>query len=246
MIKFIFLCSLITLSLKSSLASHIPTIESNHKHYQTDLRFWKKHKQLKPLLEFQYRNQKDQSDYKSLRLGTKYRLSKHFKTGLYYRRSYGLRHDDDWVVSNKKWFWTNTKERSEDILITEIEFLGLFPTKSQISYNFNLRYQYNTHNDHQTLKVRPGITYFANSKLAIFLRYDLYLPLNFSEENIYERWAYLGLFYKLNNFMKVGPYISKGSQAWTTSKKFEDTHEIEKYTSTHKITRVGLALNFYL
>ena len=111
-----------------------------------------------------------------------------------------------------------------------------------------LRYMYNDFNHHQTLKVRPGVTYFwlkqGKPFWNLFGRWERYVPLNFGNHSVYEDWLYLGgLFHKTPSF-KPGFFVALKRGYWTPSQQAKVIRPGESYEYTENTVVLGLSFTF--
>ena len=172
---------------------HIPENEDELGLYG-NVRLFQKYKKLNFLFEYQKSIETENLEPQLFRFGGKYRLAKSFKLGLYFKRVSNQRYDDDWVLVDGEWEWLDSKGRKENHFLLE----GSFRSKLKRSLVFEFRgtFELNNFNDQQTLKVRPGLTFFnLNSdwlKHSIFLQYEANLPINYSEKMVSQHWIYLG------------------------------------------------------
>lgn len=159
-------------------------------------------------------------------LGAYYRVLHHLKLGAFYGRAYGLRHDEDWTNANGSWAWTNTNSRGEDLLIgditpvTELDFL---PGKNWVG-EFKTRYIYDAYNGQQSLILRPGLRYFILDDdrpfLNFFFQFEALLPLNYGVQSIYEKWAYVGTLYHLNDHVDLGGFAAAKWETWGSTSSY--------------------------
>lgn len=168
----------------------------------------------------------DNRHVQTFTLGAYHRILKFLRWGLFYRRAYGLRHDNDWTNPGTGWAWTNTNGRGEDFLIADITprvQLNFMPGENWVA-EFKTRYFYDFFNQQQTLTLRPGLFYFWMKDnepfINLSLEYEMYLPLNYGTSTIYEQWVYLAALYYLKESIQLGPFIDFHSQTWGTSASF--------------------------
>jgi hypothetical protein len=111
---------------------------------------------------------------------------------------------------------------------------------------FKTRYLYNTYNNHQTLKLRPGITYFlmpARDPLFNFtFNWDFYLALNYSSSALYSQWPYLEVMYHISPVVKVSGQMGYRITTWSTSQDVIDNNE-PSYEITYRAFTIGAAVN---
>lgn len=159
-------------------------------------------------------------------LGGYYRLLEALKIGLFYRRAYGLRHDNDWVNSGTGWAWAHSINRGENILLADATpkmELAFLPGESWVG-ELKIRYFYNFFNSNQTLTARPGLTYFwlreGEPFLNFFLQYELSVPVNFGQTALNEEWLYIGTLYQVAKFLQMGVFATFHTETWSTSASF--------------------------
>ncbi len=166
----------------------------------------------------------EQRQNQSYRVGGYYRLFKGTKIGAFLQRESGAYHDDDFELRMSKWWWANTNDRFENILIFDLTQRKLI--KNWVA-EIKLRYLYNISNENNfhTLKIRPGLTYFLMKDgrpwFNIFAQYEIYYPIkNYKKSMVYQDWLYFGGLYHLNDLVKIGSYISNHNESW-----WIDSHE---------------------
>ena len=105
----------------------------------------------------------------------------------------------------------------------------------------------NFYNDDHTLKFRPGLTHIYMGKKGplfnFFLQTEVYIPLNYGRETIYEKWLYLGGLYHYSKFFKPGLFFTMYEKKWSSTDEFFIIKN-DRYTNTEKGSMFGLTLNF--
>lgn len=184
---------------------------------------------------------------RSLTLGPYLRLHSNLKIGGFYRLQQGVWHDDDWIFEDDDWKWRDTTSRSEHLFLFDMTprvALSFLPGRNWVAEMKN-RYIYNTFNDHQTITVRPGITYFWLDNfqpfINFYLQYEIYFPLNYGTTLIYERWIYLGALYHVNSMIKLGIYGAERQVIWGSSKDFKERFPDKDYEMTYKTYMIGVS-----
>lgn len=190
-------------------------------------------------------------------LGLRYRFHKNFKAGLYFSRRYGQRHDEDWIAgtipnaqnpSVNDWIWKDTNNRAEDFVGLELvpRTLVHFLPGTWIA-EFRTLVETNSYNDDHTLKLRPGLTHIymgdSGPLFNFFLQTEIYIPLNYGRETIYEKWLYLGGLYHYSKIFKPGIFFTMYEKKWSSTDAFF-AKKGDHYTSSEKGNMVGLTLNF--
>jgi hypothetical protein len=184
--------------------------------------------------DFQFR-------YRSLTLGSYYRVLPNLKVGLFYRLQAGARHNDDWIEmpTPSGWGWRDTRGRYENILIADVSprFIVGFLDRNLV-FMLKNRVEYNFFNSEMSALVRPGLTYFymvdREPRAEISLQYAVYFALNFGEAPIYSYAPYLQVLYHITqNFQFVGG-LSYVTANWSTSadaKIWASGHYVVDYTA---------------
>ncbi len=164
----------------------------------------------------------DDRNYDDVTLGSYIQLTDHWSTGLFYRRAYGLRHDDDWITTNGVWSWQDTNSRGEDFLIADVS--DKYEVFDNTVFEIKLRYLNNLFNQNQILLVRPGLTYFwlkdEQPFMNFFAQVEFDFPLNYDDEELDERWIYLGALYRVSEKIDVGGFYALHWQAWHSSSDY--------------------------
>lgn len=156
---------------------------------------------------------------KDFTLGGYYQLFDQLKVGAFYRRSYGIRHDEDWVT-NGTWGWRETNSRGEDFWILDatprigLDTIGM----NNFVAELKTRFINNTYNHNQMVFVRPGLTYFWLKEdqpfINIFLQYEMQFALNYGPQVLNERWLYFGALYKACPNFDIGIYNALMWENW--------------------------------
>jgi hypothetical protein len=233
-------------------SDHIPPASGNNPDYELDLRLFLRHERWMPMAEFEGRWEYDPNQffYRSMTLGTYYRVSKHVKVGGFYRLQTGARHDDDWLNLNPGWGWRDTRDRAENLFIIDVtpRFLLPFMPGRDWVFTFKTRYLFNTFNTHQTLTLRPGIAYFLMQNreplLNFTLNYELYLALSYSSTLIYEQWPYLDVMYHFSPTVKLSGRVGYRVTTWSTSQDVIESGDTP-YEVQYRALVVGAGVNLH-
>jgi hypothetical protein len=208
-----------------------------------------------PLVELRARVEDDPSElrYRALTLGSYYRVHRNVKAGAFVRVQQGARHDDDWISpSAGAWEWEDTTDRTEVVAIADVTprfQLGFLPGENWV-LAVKGRYELDTYNMEQSIKVRPGLTYFwivdRNPVLNASLAYEVDFPLNFGSTLIYDRWLYLDVLYHLTPTVKLEASIARRTWTWTDSSDFKDLHPTESYEVDTQPWVIGIGVLYML
>jgi hypothetical protein len=166
--------------------------------------------------------------YRSLMLGSYARLQRHLKVGAFYRLQYGARDNDDWVRNAQGgWAWNDTNNRAENVMIfdatprTELKFL---PGGSWVG-SVKLRFERNTFNTQDVLRVEPELAWFwmngLTPRATLFLRQETVFALNFGQSTVWQRWYYIGALWHAKPWLSLGPTAALHDERWTTSGSYE-------------------------
>jgi hypothetical protein len=247
MIKRFFI-SIVLLPVLNTSAGNIPTsFDSRNK--EINLRGFYRHGNFNTMGEISLRQNELRSDETQYLIGTRYRLYNNLKIGAFYQMTQGLRHEEDWISSEGRWQWIDSQDRREDHLILELSprtILDFLPGERWVG-ELRIRGETNFFNEHNTIKLRPGLNYFwldhGKPFINIYLQHELYFPLNYSKETIYQQWTYLGILYHLSRHFKLSPYINMGVIKWTNTDNFQGRTG-STYLSEESFTNLGLTLMF--
>jgi hypothetical protein len=246
MIKKLLLLLFITNSVH---ASHIPKegeTESNNRY--TFRYFHKFTPKVRSLVEYDYKSSEFMSDEQAIKIGARYRLTKNFKLGAFYERASGLRHDDDWIWTPSGWIWRDTENRNETIILLEASYRNRLLDLDNTLYELRYTNHFNHFNDHNTAKLRLGLTHIISGDssplLNLYAHYEMYLATNFGDKLLYENWLYTGLLYHFNSVIKPGIFYNYRSGTWTTSQDSKDRNQ-SSYEVDHSAHYLGLNLNIY-
>lgn len=204
-------------------------------------RLFYRYQKINYLLSLKHSKGLEENNQTSFRFGGKIRLSDNIKAGFYLKRTYGARHEDDWVRQNGKWQWQDTSKRGENTYIFEL--YPRFLITDKLVFQNRIWLAYNDFNHQQTLKIRPGLTYFSRNINWYFI-IDNYLSLNFSRNRLYDRWVYTGFLYHLSKNVLFGPYLAYRWLKWHSTEKTVASGS-GSYNVEFKSTVLGLSANLY-
>ena len=144
----------------------------------------------------------------------------HVKLGVFYRKAFGLLHDEDWFSENGTWRWRDTRNRGEDHWIFDFTpRTRILETESlSLVGEVKSRFIWNPTWIHRTLFVRPGMTVFfsqgGSPVLSAFLQYEFNFALGRSGRTLPEKWLYLGILKPLTPGMEIGIQSAIQWQSW--------------------------------
>jgi hypothetical protein len=187
---------------------------------EINLRLFLNHEPFSFYTEITGSSETDHRVFKEVILGSYFQLWDQLRVGFFYRRAYGIRHDEDWVSVSGRWGWRDSNTRGEDFLILDmtprvsLDFMG----GENFVAELKTRFINNTYNHDQTLFVRPGLTYFwlkdDQAFMNFFLQYEMQFALNYGIQSVNERWLYLGALYKACSNFDLGIYNALKWETW--------------------------------
>lgn len=211
----------------AALAAPAPTAPRGRiPEYEASARLIARAGRLEPLADLTQRWQfEGQRPQRSLTLGSYGRAHRNLKLGAFYRVQTGARHDDDWTKDGAgNWFWRGTTNRPESVLV-----LDATPRASlggSVVGSLKVRYEHNFYNGQRALKLEPEVAWFwldgLTPKATVFLRHGTYVPLNFGDRSVYERWWYLAGLWHPSASVSAGPSLALRDTFWTESSSYRD------------------------
>lgn len=242
MIKILALFSLINGSI---LASNSPQDESTTGLGLSLRNFHKFTPKIKSLLEINIEKENELTTRKEFKLGARYRLHQNIKASAYFKRSYGLRHENDWIKVDHTWLWFNSSDRGENTFGTDLSYRTIF--KDNI-IELRAKLERNLFNDNTVITLRPGITHLflknGSPFINLYLQYEAYFPMNFHEKMIYKHGIYSGILYHWSNMIKPGLFIKYTKSSWNNSNEAQ-SRNVPNYEVAETSTIFGLSINFY-
>ncbi len=242
---------LITSSI--ALAAHIPQGQEKRDGNPYFIsRFFKKIDNIHTIATtVEYRKEDSRNEATTI-LSLRRNVSRFVQYGFEADFNYGHRHDNDWQLSSETgtWAW---KKSSENLDFGSSLFLKLRRDFTLGEKLFSASLNVKTHNNWTktllTLKPEATITYHHFSggehKYNIYFKNSYYIPLNYSSEDIYLKWYYLGWIFNYSKQVKPFAFIAYKEQVWTKSKDFKLNHPEENYSQESKLTYLGIGFNYY-
>lgn len=240
---------ILTISLPAiSQANHIPLDKSSGTDQAFTTRLFYLHKNWTALTEFTAVNDFEAQQYRSILLGGYYRFGANFRGGLFYKKQYGFRHDEDWVQDPVvSWKWLNTNNRAENLVIADLSPKIMIPflPGDAWSLDFKTRFEHNFFNGNQNLRLMPTLTYYwirdDKAFLNFYFQLDQALALNHGRDLIPERWTYLGLLYNLNASWQFGISAARKTLSWSSTTDFKNLTG-ETYSTSNTGYSAGLLI----
>jgi hypothetical protein len=200
---------------------------------ELDLRVFARHERVTGLLELSGRAEAEGRQPRSATIGAYYRLLGNLRAGLFYQRKNGERHDGDWQKSGDNWQWVDPNGRGENIFIADAT--PRFELGGNWLVELRGRIFFDTTAKLNTIKFRPGVTYFwldgGEPFLNFFLQYEASFPLNYGKSGIYEKWAYLGVLKPIDRNFQFGIYGALKWVSWTSDSVFEGDNGGKGFTA---------------
>src|SRR5665647_309444 len=206
-----------------------------------DFRALKKYKRYLFLVETKNRQELADTDYHQLMVGSYYRITKRFRTGLFFLNEQGLLWDNDWHKENTVWQWSNSSRWDFSTVLdtTYTNNLGrnwVWEIKGRLFYYHSRQAL--------LLRPRPAIRHFI-LKLGqpwwqIYAEAEAYLPLNYGNKSLYEYWLYLGGLHQFTPNFSLGPVVSYRTRWFHPYKSFKAVTG-QDYNATFKSVYFGLS-----
>lgn len=231
------LLAFLTLFSVPAWANHFPEVPATQLEIHTHARMFAYHGDLTGLIEYVGRFEEPNLEfrYQSVTAGGYYRVHRNVKAGLLYKVQAGARHDDDWIAVYPTWIWADSSARIEHLLMADVTprfLLESLPGANWVGA-VKARYAYNLSNGHQTLLLRPGLTWFwmvdREPVLNVSANYATYLSLNFGDRLWYRHGPYLNLLYHFTPYLQVDASLARQWIYWTESAQFLESHPGESY-----------------
>lgn len=230
--------------------NHIPLDKSSGTDQSLTTRLFFIKKKLTVLTELSAVNEFESQKYRSVFFGGYYRLNSNFRGGLFYKRQYGFRHDEDWVVDPVvSWKWLDTNSRGEDLLIADLSPKILIPflPGDAWSLEFKTRFERNFFNSNQNLRFMPTLTYYwiRNDRAFINFYFQLEeaLALNYGSIRFPEKWTYFGFLYNLSSSWQFGISAANKTLSWSNTADYKNATGAT-YTVANSGNSLGLLI-FY-
>ena len=233
------------------LAGAVPATEEKNTNPYGIFRIFKNiDKKHKFVGSYFYRRDNDRN-ITGLELSLRRKVSKFVSYGIEADVRTGMRHDDDWVWKDAKWSWEDDSEPElgTSLFLKFKRGLYFLPGTNWVG-SINLKTHNNWTKTLMTLKPEASLTYihFANGKpiYNIYTKVQYYIPLNFGQDDIYQKWLYLGTMLHWKDNLKPFLFVAYKEENWTQSKDFEERLPNEEYSSKSKLSYIGIGLNYYL
>lgn len=150
------------------------------------------------------------------------------KVGYFYERQNQMRYDSDWVKGDDGlWSWTDASSRYDGLSTIDVTPQTELPWLPGTAWTGELKMRWTTNlqNQQQTIRLRPGLSYFWHKSNRPFLRaiaqYEMYFPRNYGVASLYEQWFYQGLFFLLSPQFELGATVAEKSVIWGSTPAFE-------------------------
>lgn len=223
MIKFTL--SIILILFFSNLAQASLKTPSSESGLETgiDFRLLKKKKRFILLAETRNRKELLDTSYHQLMVGSYYRITKRFRTGLFFQGEKGLRWDDDWH-KGATWGWNEIESRWDFSTVLDATYTDIL--KGNWVWEVKNRFSYYHSRDALLYRIRPGLRYFilkhGQPLWQFYSEVEAYFPLNYGEKKLYEYWIYFGSLYQFTQKFSLGPVLSYRQRWFHSYDNFED------------------------
>ncbi|MCF8058512.1 MAG: hypothetical protein K9K67_04395 [Bacteriovoracaceae bacterium] len=196
-------------------------------------------------LQIRLQDNEDLSDQKSIQLGVRYNLAPQWKTGLFIRKDYGLRHNEDWVWKSRgNYSWLDTKKRDEDSIIPFIQYKVRLSSFKGMAYKLRIHYRHNTFNQQEDIFFRTGFINILPANFIMINQINMTMPTNYSQRFITYYGYYFSLAWSMKPNITIGPEFSFNHQFWNESVAFR-MRENDVFEVKNQNLRSGIVLNSY-
>jgi hypothetical protein len=184
-------------------------------------------------------------------LSLRRKVNKYVQYGIEADLRSGIRHDDDWIVENGSWKWEDESdlELGTSLFLKFKRGLYFLPGTNWVG-EINLKTHNNWSETLLTLKPELKLTYihFKDGKplYNIYTKYQSYVPLNYSSEDIYQRWLYIGTMLHWKKKLKPFIFVALNKATWTKSEEIEKQKPNQDYKADSELSYLGIGLNYYL
>lgn len=241
MIKIILTFILFSLISQTAFASKKTPSSESGLETGIDFRVLKKKKRFILLAETRNRKELLDTNYHQLMLGSYYRITKRFRTGLFFQGEKGLRWDTDWSKGTT-WGWNDINSRWDFSTVLDATYTDTI--KSNWVWEFKNRLSYYHSRDALLFRTRPGIRYFILKEgqplWQLYSEVEAYVPLNYGSKKLYEYWIYFGSLYQFSKKFSLGPVLSYRQRWFHSYDSFQDKTG-QNYTAQFSSLYIGLS-----
>lgn len=199
---------------------------------------------------FEYRKDNDRNVIQG-EFSFRRNISRFVQYGLDADISKGHRHDSDWVKeTGDDWKWQDGEAEFGSSLFLKLK-RDFYISDKSFSASANIKTHNNWTKTLLTLKPEFVLTYHHFSeglhKFNIYLKNKIYIPFNYSDEDIYATWYYLGILFNYERNLKPFIFYAYKKQTWTPTDDFKKDHQAQsdQYKSESTLTYIGVGLNYY-
>ncbi len=189
--------------------------------------------------------QDKQSNRKDIQFHYRYRWHRNWLAGVIIKRSYGLRHNEDWTNSTGTWKWTDTSSRGENLSGFLVQHKQVLWGKGKGILKNRLSLIRNWFNDQDTVFFKTGVLNFGWRNWTTIHQFEFGIPLNYNRSFFNEIWHYSAFMYRYNDFIKFGPKLTLGKMFWNESIDF-NSRKGNEFTQDLLIYRLGFGVIFSL
>ncbi len=169
-------------------------------------------------------------------VGGRYRLSENIRLGLHYRGQKNQRNNENWVQDHYGWRFNEEHNDWESIVYPELSLRFLL--SSRIRLELREHYEWNLLFSQQGVRHRTTLDYFfgvqSSNPKSLYFSNEIFLPTNYSRQQINEMWNYLGYRFGLTDRKSLGISIAYVEWTWRESNDFLKSFPSETYSSTDR------------
>ena len=244
MIRFFLFLLLITLSPLGNAQSTPEHTEGDY-NVQGSLRYFIKKNKWTGMFEYDHKAYHEDIRTNGVKVGGRYRFLPTTKLGIFLKRIYGERHDDDWVLRNSTWQWQDSLDRGETILSIEYSYRRYLDWVIEHNWTGGIRvtYEYNFFNQKRTLILKPEVNYYIFEEGKPLYNFFLQTAPEISESMSISRISSsLGCLYYVDHQFQIGGYLSAGWSNWNTSSEYIQQFPGTEYHKQLTSMSMGLML----
>lgn len=203
--------------------------------------FYKVSEQLLTVASIEIKDPIFDEQQRAILFGSRYSLSDNFRLGLFLGYFQNRRHHNNWVKKNGVWLWNNAENKRDYDIAPEVSYRNLI---NNLVYEIKIKYVFSTEFNEQNTFAKLNLVYNFSPAWTLILSDEVKISFSNKERTLQENWIYFSPFYKLNNYIQLGPIIGYFNRFWTRSEVHKNLRT-DTYLANESSVSVGLNMNFY-